>query len=152
MTQSELNQKFSTFLKAGYGAFMLAASTGYFGFEGKVTPILNPYNRNPYASLWQRGWDRAKSDYERGRPSNPEQFIDNRRVSDYTKERQQTQQKKQHAQQRFKQGQKQHRAKGVPEHAQHILRRPKPKPLTPATPANLERLSNKLTNKYRTVI
>ena len=111
MTQSELNQKFSTFLKAGYGAFMLAASTGYFGFEGKVTPILNPYTRNPYASLWQRGWDRAKSDYERGRPSNPEQFIDNRRVSDYAKERQQSQQKKQKAQQTFRK-QKQGKQKG----------------------------------------
>jgi hypothetical protein len=149
MTQSELNQKFSTFLKAGYGAFMLAASTGYFGFEGKVTPILNPYTRNPYASLWQRGWDRAKSDYERGRPSNPEQFIDNRRVSDYAKERQQAQQRKQQGQQRFKQ-QKQSKQKGKA--VQRPPQRPQPKPLTPATPANLERLSNKLTKKYRTVI
>jgi hypothetical protein len=149
MTQSELNQKFSTPLKAGYGAFMLAASTGYFGFEGKVTPILNPYTRNPYASLWQRGWDRAKSDYERDRPSNPEQFIDNRRVSDYAKERQQSQQKKQKAQQTFRK-QKQGKQKGnaVPRPPY----RPSQKPLTPATPANLERLSNKLTKKYQTVI
>ena len=149
MTQSELNQKVSTFLKAGYGAFMLAASTGYFGFEGKVTPILNPYTRNPYASLWQRGWDRAKSDYERGRPSNPEQFIDNRRVSDYAKERQQSQQKKQKAQQTFRK-QKQGKQKGNA--AQRPPYRPSQKPLTPATPANLERLSNKLTKKYQTVI
>lgn len=144
MTNSELNQKFSTFLKAGYNAFLLAHSTGYFGFEGKVQPILNPYPQNPYAALWQRGWDRAKSDYERGRPSNPEQFVDNRRVTDYAKERQQTQQKKQQAQQRFKQ-QKHGRPQGLkPRH-------PAQKPLTPASPANLERLSNKLTKKYRTV-
>ena len=149
MTQSELNQKFSTFLKAGYNAFRFAQGTGYFGFEGKVVPILNPYTRNPYASLWQRGWDRAKSDYERGRPSNPEQFIDNRRVSDYAKERQQAQQRKQQGQQRFKQ-QRQGKQKGNA--VQRPPQRPQPKPLTPATPANLERLSNKLTKKYRTVI
>jgi hypothetical protein len=149
MTQSELNQKFSTFLKAGYKAFLLAYSNGYFGFEGKVQPILNPYTRNPYASLWQRGWDRAKSDYERGRPSNPEQFVDNRRVSDYAKERQQRQQSKQKAQQTFRK-QKQGKQKGNA--VQRPQQRPAQKPLTPATPANLERLSNKLTKKYRTVI
>lgn len=150
MTNAESNQKFSTFLKAGYNAFRFAQGTGYFGFEGKVVPVLNPYSRNPFASLWQRGWDRAKSDWERNRQAyNPEQFVDNRRVSDYAKERQQAQQRKQQGQQRFKQ-QKQSKQKGKA--VQRPPQRPQPKPLTPATPANLERLSNKLTKKYRTVI
>jgi hypothetical protein len=141
MTDQEKNQPFSTFLKAGYGAFRMAAGNGYFGLEGKVLSILNPYSLSPYTALWQRGWDRGKADYERGKPSNPGQFVDNRQVSDYAKERQQRQQTKQQAQDRFK---KQRQGGKSAPRTTHS-----PKPLTSGT---AEWLTDKLNKKYRTVV
>lgn len=55
-----------TYVNAGYNAYRMAYSNGYFGFEARPQLPKNPYLGTPYLKLWDRGWMTAQREVERG--------------------------------------------------------------------------------------
>lgn len=139
MTEAQRKTKFGSFLSAGYAAFRAAA---FFPGTGKVVVIDNPYREQPFRDLWFKGWRDAEREHKRGIPFRSVGYTDDRTFDDRR--------------------QKFFKPKFTPKHKQtkdfksQVGRGEAKivfnKPVDKEGSLNLNRLNNRINNKFRTKV
>lgn len=130
-------------MTAGYNAYYMAYSTGFFGVEHKPQRIDVPYKQNPERDLWLKGWAKAQKNHERGQQMRYEPF----KNEVFPTDRKGKQQQRQKSQAEFKAKQK-----NRPQQQKRVPNRFKPAPPAPTGPVNLNRLTNRFSKKFKTAV